>query len=91
MLLEVDRAVAPVRHHDVAALPGHLVVRVRALAGVDAPDPQALAGALAVLRGDPLAVSVMSSPFGITADSISSRFRPLFRMIVIAVPLSPPC
>ena len=29
-LLEVDRAVAPVGHDDVAALPGHLVVRVHA-------------------------------------------------------------
>src|SRR5260221_6843891 len=50
MLLEIDRAIAPVRHDDVAALPGHLVIGVRALASVDTTDLQALAGALAVLR-----------------------------------------
>ena len=38
-LLEVDRAIAPVRHEDVAALPGHLVVGVDALRGVDPADP----------------------------------------------------
>ena len=40
-LLEVHRAVAPVRHHDVAALPGHLVVGVHALSGPHPLDPQA--------------------------------------------------
>src|SRR5215471_21444951 len=49
MLLEVDRAVAPVGHHDVAALPGHLVILMNALASVDTADPQTLAGALTVL------------------------------------------
>ncbi len=48
-LLEVDRSVTPVRHDDVAALPGHLVVRVHALAGIHPADLQARPGALAVL------------------------------------------
>ena len=34
-LLEVDRAIAPVRHDDVAVLPRHLVVGMNALRGVD--------------------------------------------------------
>jgi hypothetical protein len=37
-LLEVDRAVAPVGHDDVAAFPGDLVVGVHAGRGVDALD-----------------------------------------------------
>ena len=41
-LLEVDRAVAPVGHDDVTALPGHLVVRMHAGGGVDALDTQPL-------------------------------------------------
>src|SRR4051812_47487690 len=41
-LLEVDRAVTPVRHDDVAALPRHLVVRVHPRRGEDALDLQAL-------------------------------------------------
>src|SRR5262249_60135082 len=53
MLLEVDRAVAPVGHHDVAALPGHLVIRTNAFASVDTADPQTLAGALTVLSRRP--------------------------------------
>ena len=66
-LLEVDRAVPPVRHDDVAALPGHLVVRMHAGGGVDALDPQALAGGAPAgprsRRGrDPLTVSVMPVP-----------------------------
>ena len=44
-LLEVDRAVAPVGHDDVAALPGHLVVGVHTGGGEDALDLQALAPA----------------------------------------------
>ena len=40
-LLEVDRAVAPVRHHDVAPLPGHLVVGMHAFGRPDAFEPQA--------------------------------------------------
>ncbi len=43
-LLEVDRAVAPVGHDDVTALPRHLVVRVHAGSGVDALDTQPLGG-----------------------------------------------
>ena len=43
-LLEVDRAVAPVGHDDVTALPDHLVVRMHAGRRVDALDTQALAG-----------------------------------------------
>ena len=39
-LLEVHRAVAPVRHHDVAALPGDLVVGVHAGGGVHPLDGQ---------------------------------------------------
>src|ERR687897_2740693 len=42
-LLEVHGAVAPVRHDDVAAFPGDLVVRVHACGGVHAFDGQALA------------------------------------------------
>src|SRR5436309_10912681 len=42
-LLEVDRAIAPVGHDDVATLPGDGVVRVHAWGLVDALDPQALA------------------------------------------------
>jgi hypothetical protein len=42
-LLEVDRAVTPVRHDDVAALPGHLVVGVHTGGGEDPLDLQALA------------------------------------------------
>ena len=44
-LLEVDRAVAPVGHDDVAALPGHLVVGVHTGGGEDALDLEALAPA----------------------------------------------
>ena len=53
VLLEVDRAVPPVGHHDIAALPRDLVVRVHARRGVDAADLQAalaLAPALARSR-----------------------------------------
>ena len=39
-LLEVDRAVTPVGHDDVATLPGHFVVRVHAGLGVDPLDGQ---------------------------------------------------
>src|SRR5712692_10780083 len=53
VLLEVDRAVTPVRHHDVAALPRHLVIGMNPLASVDTADPHALADALAVLRRRP--------------------------------------
>src|SRR5688500_15005925 len=41
-LLEVDRAVTPVGHDDVAALPRHLVVGVHAGRGEDPLDLQAL-------------------------------------------------
>jgi hypothetical protein len=44
-LLEVDRAVAPVGHDDVAALPGHLVVGVHTGGGEDPLDLEALAPA----------------------------------------------
>src|SRR4029450_13635258 len=40
LLLKVDRAVPPVRHDDVAALPLDLVVRVDALGGPDPLDTQ---------------------------------------------------
>src|SRR5215468_2073060 len=42
VLLEVDRAVTPVGHDDVAALPGDLVVGMDSLAGVDALDGEPL-------------------------------------------------
>ncbi len=45
-LLEVDRAVTPVGHDDVAARPGHLVVGVHSRSGVDAIDPQTTLGRL---------------------------------------------
>src|SRR4051812_1886651 len=52
-LLEVDRAVAPVGHDHVAALPGHRVVRVHAGRRVDALDPQpALTPAASLGRAD---------------------------------------
>ena len=60
-LLEVDRAVAPVGHHDVAALPGHLVVRVHAGGGVDPLDVQP-APALLALGADGLRHDLV--PFG---------------------------
>ena len=41
-LLEVDGAVTPVGHHHVAALPGHLVVRVHAGGGVEPLQGQPL-------------------------------------------------
>src|SRR5690606_17988919 len=41
-LFEIDRTVAPVRHHDVAALPADLVVRVRSGGGEDPLDLQTL-------------------------------------------------
>jgi hypothetical protein len=41
-LLEVDRAVPPVGHDDVAALPGHLVVGVHSGGGEDTLDLEAL-------------------------------------------------
>src|SRR5437660_11401293 len=40
MLLEVDPAVPPVRHDDVPAFPGHLVIGVHARGGVDALHSQ---------------------------------------------------
>src|SRR5450759_2046475 len=43
-LLEVDRAIAPVRHHHVAALPGDLRVRVHAGRSEHAPDRESLTG-----------------------------------------------
>ena len=46
-LLEVDRAVPPVGHQNVAAFPGHIVVRVHAVPGVDALYREPLASALA--------------------------------------------
>ncbi len=52
-LLEVDRAVAPVGHDDVTALPGHLVVRVHAGGGVDALDAQPLGRLGALGAGTP--------------------------------------
>ena len=67
-LLEVDRAVPPVRHDDVAALPGDLVIGMDAIAGVDTAHGEPLAGTLAALPRDPLAVSVMPSPFWIRLD-----------------------
>src|SRR5579863_1443975 len=39
-LLEIDRAVPPVRHYHVPALPGDLVVRVDARRGVDTRHPE---------------------------------------------------
>ena len=54
VLLEVDRAVPPVGHDDVAALPGDLVIGVDAFAGVDAADGESLAGTLAAVARDPL-------------------------------------
>src|SRR6516162_2641500 len=42
VLLEVDRAVAPVGHDDIAAFPGDLVVGMNSLAGVDALDRETL-------------------------------------------------
>ena len=52
-LLEVDRAVPPVGHDDVAALPGDLVVGVHTGGGEDALDLEALppAGRLAAAPG----------------------------------------
>src|SRR5690606_26165857 len=52
-LLEVDRAVAPVGHHDVTALPGHLVVGVDSRSGVDALHTQPLARLVALGSGTP--------------------------------------
>src|SRR6185437_7041805 len=51
VLLKVDRAVSPVGHHDVATLPGHLVVGVNTVARVDTADLKTGAStrALAVL------------------------------------------
>src|SRR6204780_2723210 len=49
MLLEVDRAVPPVRHDDIPAFPGDLVVGVHARRGVDAPDLEPAATAPRVL------------------------------------------
>ena len=70
-LLEVDRAVAPVGHDDVAALPGHLVVGVHAGGGEDALDLQALAPARRLGRAprarpakrSSVSVMVWSSPW----------------------------
>src|SRR6516165_11524585 len=42
LLLEVDRAVAPVGHYDVATLPGDLVIGMNALAGVNTADSEPL-------------------------------------------------
>ena len=50
-LLEVDRAVPPVRHDDVAALPGHLVVRVDALGRPHPLDRAARRRRVRVLAG----------------------------------------
>src|SRR5579875_159358 len=55
LLLEVDRAVAPVGHDDIAALPGDLVIGMNARPRVDALDRQALAGGHA-------AAPVLASP-----------------------------
>ena len=44
MLLEVDRAITPVRHNDVAAFPRDLVVRVDTRSCVDAADLEAFGG-----------------------------------------------
>src|ERR1700689_3087916 len=51
MLLEVDRAVPPVRHNDVPAFPGDLVVGVHARRGVNAADldPAAVPAARALV------------------------------------------
>ena len=63
VLLEVDRAVPPVGHDDIAAFPGDLVVGMNPLAGVDALDREPLVRLPAPRDVAPLAVSVMSSPF----------------------------
>src|SRR5262249_35305741 len=42
VLLEVDRAVTPVGHDDIAAFPGDLVVGMDSLAGLDALDRESL-------------------------------------------------
>src|SRR6185312_931305 len=55
VLLEVDRAVPPVRHDNVPAFPGHLVIGVHAGGGVDALHPQPGASRLGRLGGLPLA------------------------------------
>ena len=49
-LLKVDRAIPPVRHHDISALPGDLVIGVNAFAGVDTAQRQALGALAAALR-----------------------------------------
>ncbi len=52
-LLEVDRAVAPVGHDDVTALPRHLVIGVDPRGGVDALDTQTLVRLGALGAGTP--------------------------------------
>src|SRR6185437_382906 len=52
-LLEVDRAVAPVGHDDIAALPGDLVIGVNAGTGVDAAHGEPLLRALTSARRRP--------------------------------------
>src|SRR5688572_7385391 len=49
-LLEVDRAVAPVRHDDVASLPGHLVIGVHAVGGPHPLDTKTSGRLAASLR-----------------------------------------
>src|ERR1700734_3307892 len=82
-LLEVDRAVPPVGHDDIAALPSDLVVRVHALPGVNAPDRESLARALAPTRRRPAhRLRHVHPPSGIPADPTRARPGPSVDVIV---------
>ena len=76
-LLEVDGAVPPVGHDDIAALPGDLVVRVHALPGVNPPDRESLARALAPARRRAAhRLRHVHPPSGIPADPTRARPGP---------------
>ncbi len=82
-LLEVDGAVPPVGHDDIAALPGDLVVRVHALPGVNPPDREPLARALASARRRPAhRLRHVHPPSGIPADPTRARPGPSVDVIV---------
>ena len=82
-LLEVDGAVPPVGHDDVAAFPGDLVVRVHALPGVDPPDRESLARTLAPARRRPAhRLRHVLPPSGIPADPTRARPGPSVDVIV---------
>lgn len=59
ILPEVDRAIAPVGHDDVAAFPLHSVVGVDSRSGEDALDLHPLRGFLPLRVAEPLTVSVI--------------------------------